>query len=73
MNIITDSQLQILRLVDTHGPLSFEEIARSTVRPWRAVNEDIRYLQRKGFVLIFRDDRVRLGLLARKAVERYRA
>jgi predicted transcriptional regulator len=65
---VTTYQLEILRLIAAHGPLSFGELAVATSRELAPIEDDVRYLRTHGFAILLSDDRVRLALRGRRRV-----
>jgi predicted transcriptional regulator len=60
---------EILGAIAQHGPLTFDEVARATHRPWSVINAAIDRLHLHGFVLLLADHRVRVTAVARIALE----
>ena len=69
MRQITDSQFSILELLREHGALASGEISYATGRPLASVEDDVQHLRNHAFVVLLSDDRLRLAMLGRRAVE----
>jgi len=65
----TQLQQRLLRAIADHGPLTYTEAAAATGTAWADVDDALKALQRKGFVLVFADEHVRLTATGRVAAQ----